>query len=238
VSSTSAERFAAKVAARRRHRITITLAVATVLTLLGWVVLASPWLRVRDVQVVGTERLDPRALAALASGDVGRPLLLADTTSVTARVEAMRLVRSARVTRVWPSTLRITVVERRALAAVPRGGSLSLVDGEGVEVATGRQVPPGLPLVRVDLAVAGPAALRAAVDVVDGLPDALRADVLRIGATSPDRVWMDLRDGSRVEWGSADDTPRKAQVLAALRAQGATLYDVSSPDTPAVKGSR
>ena len=50
---------------------------------------------------------------------------------------------------------------------------------------------------------------------------------------------MQLRDGVRVDWGSANETPLKIAVLAALRASpaaaGASVIDVSAPRLPITK---
>ena len=63
--------------------------------------------------------------------------------------------------------------------------------------------------------------------------------LLAIGADSPDGIWLKVRDstvpgGARVEWGDSAHTPRKARVLTALLLQHGIVYDVRSPDTPAV----
>jgi cell division protein FtsQ len=47
-------------------------------------------------------------------------------------------------------------------------------------------------------------------------------------------VTLGLTDGRTIRWGSADDSARKAQVLAALMSQPGKVYDVSSPDLPTI----
>ena len=44
----------------------------------------------------------------------------------------------------------------------------------------------------------------------------------------------DLANGKTVRWGNADDSARKAAVLAALMTRPGKVYDVSSPDLPTV----
>jgi cell division protein FtsQ len=114
-----------------------------------------------------------------------------------------------------------------------------LVDADGVviERLTGERARrPGLPRVEVDLAAPAPSPRCApASRFATGLPPELRRIVRRIGATTPDRVELRLAGGARVDWGSGDETPRKAQVLLALLPQKASLYDVRSPATPAVR---
>jgi cell division protein FtsQ len=243
VSPTSAERFAARVRARRRRRRLLGALAVLLLAGVGWVALWSPWAAVRTVEVSGTDRVPRAEVAAAAEGEVGRSMLFARTDDVAAAIrEEQPLARSVAVTRQWPSTLRIVLVEREPVAAVPAGRELRLVDADGVvveRVAAGKVAQTsakGLPRVEVDLARPDAvASLRACVEVARGLPASLEKKVRRLGATTPDRVWLELTGGARVDWGSGADTPRKAEVLQALLPQKASFYDVRSPGTPAVR---
>lgn len=57
-----------------------------------------------------------------------------------------------------------------------------------------------------------------------------------LGAQTADSVTFSLREGPRVEWGSADDSALKAQVLTVLldsgQAPAGTVVDVSAPTLP------
>lgn len=239
VSQTSAERFAARVRARRRRQRLVGVLVVLFVALLVWAVLWSPPARVGTVTVTGTQRVDLATVLAVADAEAGRPMLLARTGDVAARIRADQpLVRDVAVTRDWPSTLRVTVTERVPVAAVPAGRGLHLVDTDGVVVdkvgADG--APKGMPRVEVALRERGGVeALRACVAVAQGLPPELARITRRVGATTPDRVWLQLAGGAKVDWGSEADTPRKADVLLALLPQRASSYDVRSPGTPAVR---
>jgi cell division protein FtsQ len=204
--------------------------------------LYSPWATVQEVTVTGTARIPVASVQGMLADQRGRSLLLVDTAVLSARVRALPLVAGVSVRRVWPSGLSVEVRERRAVAAVPAGSGVRLVDVEGVEVATAPRAPAGLPLVQVDLGRAVPGSLAAVLQVLAGLPAPLPRQVSAVGASSPDSVWLTLRDGSRVLWGSPADTADKVVVLsrlrvvaqqAGIRAKG-RVYDVSAPDAPAV----
>jgi cell division protein FtsQ len=119
ISQTSAQRFAAKVRSRRRRRMLAGTGVVTVLVVAVWAALWSSWSTVETVQVTGTQRVDADVVRAAGEREAGQPLLLARVDQVRAEVSRQRLVRSVRVTRHWPSVLRIDVVEREPVAAVP-----------------------------------------------------------------------------------------------------------------------
>jgi cell division protein FtsQ len=248
VSATSAQRFAARVRARRRRRLLIGAAACLLLAGTGWALLAAPWSTVRRIEVFGVHRVDAAAVRAAAQPEVGRPLVLVDTGRIAAEIRREPLVAAVAVSRRWPGTLLVMVRERAAVAAVPAASGVNLVDADGVVVGRATVPPRGLPVIHVALGRAqpppapGPAggsgtpALRACLDVLSGLPAGLRDQVRQIGAGSPLDVWMVLNDGSRVRWGGSEQTARKAEVLLALRRQRAARYDVSAPDAPAVAG--
>jgi cell division protein FtsQ len=220
----------------------VVLAVVLLVVVAAGASLYSPWTTVRRISVSGTHRIDPASVTGLLADQRGRPLLLVDTGALQARVRALGLVAGVSVQRQWPGGLLVVVRERQAVAAVPSGAGVRLVDVDGVEVATAAQAPAGLPVVQVDLATARPGSLPAVLEVLKGLPPSLSTQVSAIGAGSPDSVWLTLVDGSRVLWGSSADTPNKAVVLSRLRvaaqlagARGrGRQYDVSAPDAPAV----
>src|SRR3954470_25019112 len=221
-----------------RRRLLVPLCAAAAVGVLAWGLLASPYATVRSVEVSGaSERWAPAVRAAAASA-VGRRLLLARDGDLRARVEAVPGVRSAVVGVRWPGVLTVTVVERPAAVAVPMSGGVRLFAADGVDLGLQRSAPAGLPLLSVPLAAVGPRTVLAAEQARQALPATLAAEVVRMGATSPDGVWFGLRGGAKVVWGGAGDGAAKAQMLAALRrsapAAPGTTFDVSAPDAPAV----
>ena len=238
-SSGTAERFAAKVASRRRRRWAVGIAAVALLGALGWLALFSPWLKVTQVTVTSLQRVNGVAVHQVVDAEIGRPMVLLDPSAVARRVAAIPLVRETKITRRWPQTVRVEVVERVPVAAVPAGGGgagYRLVDRDGVDVESVSSRPDALPYLDVDVAKAGAAALAAALDVQAGLPTEVNAQVRTLGATSPDGVWFVLRNGARVVWGGADQGELKLDVLRALVTSNAdaAVYDVSAPSTPSV----
>ena len=142
-----------------------------------------------------------------------------------------------------PGAVRAPGVDRRTpAAAVPVAAGGRLVDAAGADLGVVATAPAGVPQVvaggdpgtlasRVD-----GAAVTAVLAVRAQLPPGLAREVTSFGATSVDGVWLALRDGARVEWGSAARPEDKVAALAGLRAAAphAARYDVSAPDAPAL----
>lgn len=199
------------------------------LALLGWLLLASPLLSVRSVAVSGTSRLSADQVRAAADVVRGTPLARVDAAAVIRRVEALRAVAAVRVSRGWPSTLRVRVVERVAVAGIVGPAGVTLVDATGLPFAPAPVLPPGV----VRLQVARPGATdpttRAALAVLAELPQPMRGRLRIVRAASPSSVTLVLRDGRRVLWGGVGDARLKAQAAEALLRMPGSFYDVSRP---------
>ncbi len=221
--------------AARRSRVVAALVALLVLAGAGWALLASPLTALERVTVSGAVRTDPAAVEAAAAAQLGTPLLRLDAEAVRERLSDRPYVAGVELVRRWPRAAEVVVAERVPVAAVPGEGGFALLDAEGAVITTEGEVPPELPVVEVDVASAGAPALRAAGRVARGLPAALRAEVERVGAGSPDDVRLTLRGGVEVRWGSAEQSAAKAQVLGLLRTrvEAAAGYDVSAPEAPA-----
>jgi cell division protein FtsQ len=235
VSTTSAQRFARRVRHRRWRRLLwVALGIALVAGAV-WGVYGSSWLRLRTVEVHGVHRIPASEVQALTASEVGDPMVAVSTDALADRIRTLRLVKGVSVERVWPDSLRVSVEERLPVAAIAHGGQVQLVDDDGVVVETRSTWPARLPRVDVDLRTQGPLAMAAALRVREALPAALLAEVRRLGADSPDGVWLRLANGSLVRWGDEHDAALKVKALQALRKESrhAGTYDVSSPSTPA-----
>jgi cell division protein FtsQ len=222
-----AERWARR---RRALRLTGIAAVALApLALLAWVLLMSPLLAVRTVAVSGTTRLSPEQVRVAADVVRGTPLARVDASAVVRRVQSLRAVADVRVTRAWPSTLKLQVIERKPVVWVSAKSGVTLVDAAGVPFAAAATRPPNI--VRLQVAHPGPKdpTTRAALDVLAVLPQPIRGRVAIVRAASPSSVTLVLRDGRRVLWGGVDDTALKAQAAEALLKMPGSVYDVSRP---------
>jgi len=205
-----------------------TLAVA------AWLLFWSPVLSVRDVRVTGTETVSEQRVVEAAAVASGTPLARLDVGAVADRVREIGAVADVTVVRAWPNEVHIDVTERTALAVVRTAEGYGLLGDDGTVFRAVPKPSPGLPFLdqTVGDATTDPAA-QAALQVALALPAVLATKVAGISADREDAVVVRMRSGATVEWGTADETPRKAQVLLLLLPQRADHYVVSAPETPA-----
>lgn len=211
--------------------------------LVAWVVLASPVFAL-DPQKVETTGygtvVAPEDVAATVAEFEGQSLATLSTSRLADALREIPGVRDAAIERVWPAGLLIELTSREPVAAVPaEGGGYAFLDAEATTVGRADQPPTDLPVVTVPVGEAHSRVLASVLGVINQLPVELRDRVQDVSADTEDTVTFVLRDGPRVEWGSAEDSPLKAQVLQVLlnsgQAAGATVIDVSAPTLPITK---
>lgn len=214
----------------------LTLVLAAVAAGAAWALLASSLVAVRSVPVSGNEVLTDAEIRAVAAVPRGRPLLRVDLAAVDRRVEAVPRVESARVTRAWPRGIAIAIRERTPIAVVADGASLRVLDRHGVLFGEVGTVPKRLPRITLTAASQRRAdALTEVAAVVASLDPAIAHKVRTVEVASMDAIGFMMRNGDRVRWGSADGSPRKAEVLRSLLRLPASTYDVTAPDRPTTR---
>jgi cell division protein FtsQ len=201
---------------------------------LGLLLYFTPVMSARDIVVVGLGAVTQEEVASAVAVEPGTPLLQIDTDTVAERVATIRRVASVRVQREYPSTLRVTVVEREPVVVKDYPDGPHLFDRDGVDFAIAPP-PPGVPY--LDTKNPGPndPPTRAALEVMTSLRPEVAAQVARVDAPSVAAITLQLTDGRQVVWGTTDRTEEKALKLGALLTQPGKTYDVSSPDLPTVK---
>jgi cell division protein FtsQ len=202
---------------------------------IGWMIYGTGVLGVRQVEVSGTALLTPAQVRDAAAVADGTPLARVDTGAVAARVEGLAPVDSAVVSRQWPGTLMIDVVERTGVAVVPQGGAFAVVDDEGVVFRTEGKRPADLPLLQV--AKPGPADVntRAGLEVLASLSPELAAKLISVTVEAPARIRLNL-DGERtIVWGDSSANETKSSVATALLGRKEKTIDVSAPEVVSLR---
>jgi cell division protein FtsQ len=219
------------------------LASVGILGAIGWALLGDRLLVVRAVTVSGTRLVAPAQVLRAADVPAGTPLIRVDTAQVAARVEGIRQVASARVTKDWPDGLSITVTERvPAVAIRMAGGGYDLVDHDGVVVLYAGVKPATLPVFQTSLPASqfrGSPDIAAASAVLAEVPAWLYREVKDAAVSeasgSSESVVLYLDGGQTVVWGGPAGAGVKARELAILMRDQASYYDVSDPDTVLTK---
>ncbi|TAL40941.1 MAG: FtsQ-type POTRA domain-containing protein [Salinibacterium sp.] len=220
----------------RNRRIALGTVSGILVSLIAVVLLAvySPLLSLRTITIDGTSRVDAKELESALSDQLGKPLALIDFDRITKELGVFPLVRSYVTETVPPDTLRIHIVERQPVGQIRRGDGFVLVDPAGVIIDTPAQRVTGLPIIEVAGDRASGRAFDSSVEVLLAMPPSLLSRVDSISARTHDDVTLVLVGvGQHVRWGSAQNSAKKAALLAALiKATNPSRkgeFDVSAP---------
>ena len=234
---------------RRRRRILGWALVGLALAAGVAYLIRTPLFGLSAVRVTGTQAVPRAEVLAASQVRLGEPYLGLDLAAIRARVAALPRVAAVEVTREYPSSLRIAVTERPAVASVSTGALFWLVAADGTVLDSAASRPPGLPYVA---SVPLPAGLRPgsrlppgnelanALTALGGMDPKLERLVTGVNARSLDSLEFTLDDGTRVLYGLAVDQPAKdAAVLLVrrtLKGEGreAQRIDVRNPSAPTV----
>jgi len=209
----------------------LVVCVLTVLAVLAWF---TPVLSVSTVKIDGLVAVPEEQVRDKLEIPSGRSMLRIDTNAMARRVANIPKVRSARVQRVFPSAVKVTVVERTPVLFWDSPQGAHLMDAESMEFAI--EAPPiGVPKLDTEHPGGDDPVTRAAVSVLSVLPAALVIQVDEVVARSISNISLNLRDGRTVLWGGTNDAERKAAVVMPLLTRDGTVFDVSSPNLVTVK---
>lgn len=230
---------------RSRHRRAAWLTAGGVVVVLGVSILIavfSPLMALRTIEIKGTSRVDDAALRQALSEQIGTPLARLDFAAIKQDIAGFPLIESYVTEEEPPHTLVVTVTERSPVVAVKTGDSYALVDPAGIVVQSAPQQPDTMPLADLGQVELGSSVFRTMTEVVLALPSTVRAQVSGVSASTADDVTLTMKDGSKVVWGSPDDSDAKAALLDALvkdhagRDPGTAVeYDVSAPDNGIIR---
>ncbi len=236
---------------RRRKNQLRALAAGTliVLAILGFRALyRSSVFEIRSVEVVGIEHLSREAVIQKAALPEGATLLRFPKAAIAQRIAADPWVAEVHVTRDFPHTLRIRIVERVPFARVDTGqAAIWLVDANGMVLGEdSAEASVAVPVVRdvpgLDCKPGRRSTsevLHNALRVLAGISPELYSQVRAVSAPSIDETALVTTSNVELMFGEAVDLAKKdAVVRRIMQEQGASVVfiDVRNPDRPVSRG--
>ncbi|MDA3017147.1 MAG: UDP-N-acetylmuramate dehydrogenase [Actinomycetota bacterium] len=209
------------------------------------VVLASPIIGVREIQIEGARYMSADLLLAVEKSLDGKSILTVDTNSAERRLEGDPWVESVRIRQFFPSRLVVEIVERKPVAFYVGVDNRSrVVDSQGRVLA----VETGQPTAYLQITGVGPnlapgssagTVYKAAAQLAGGFPEELNDRVLNVGVGGPNQLVMTLRSGTLINFGPPSDLQNKLiSLVVLLRRQDLKQIisiDLTDPQTPTVK---
>jgi len=223
---------------RRRLRWFTVLGLGVAGIILVLLLLTSPLLSVRNVEVEGVVYANPELVASIVDSIDGEPILTVDLDAAEDKLLMIPWVRQARVSMHLPSRVTIEVVERTPIAyfrsvdgfnrVIDRDGRvLDVIEGDPVDftpiIGTGPNLSAGQNTEQPFLGAA---------ELINALPSELRTRLLRVTVSPEGEVSLALTNDVEVLFGRPDDFQAKlVGVVNEIKRQGSRRYaiiDVSS----------
>jgi len=214
----------------------------------GFVLLRSPFFEVRRVLVRGNQFLAEDKIKAVAGIGTGVNIFKLDLAVAAENLKMIPMVKEAQVTRVLPSTVLITIRERRPLGLLTTEEGFIEVDEEGVCLQKAGAGTPGLPVITgVTSNVVNPGEvvkaerLEDVLRVLGGLPGETIVKLSEVHVDQDKQIKIYTMEGIQCRFGTATEIQEKgavlAQVLQEIYKQGAKVkyIDLSCPEVPVVK---
>ena len=211
---------------------------------LALIVLASPIVAVRTVQVEGAKYADAALVRSVSDSLKGKSVLTVDTKTAVERLESDPWIKSARITTSLPSRVLIQInesipvawflgVDNRARVIDEDGLVLSVVEGRPTQYmwieGPGSNLTAG---------ASSTATYRAAGQLAMSLPSELAPMVKHLGVAGSEQITMTLKTGTVINFGAPVDMRNKlVNVVVLLRRQDVNSIisiDVST-GTPVVQ---
>ena len=230
---------------RKRTKYLVTGSAFFAVIVLVLIVLASPIIAVRQVDIEGPKYMNEDVLVAVEQSLLGKALLTVDTRAASRRLEEDPWVETVRIRQFFPSRLLIEIAERVPVAwFIGVDNRARIVDAQGRVLA----VEDGQPTEYLQITGVGPnlspgnsagALYKAAAQLATGLPEELAKIVLNVGTGGPNQLVMTLRSGTLVNFGEPVDVLNKLiSLVVLLRRQDSRQIisiDLSNPDIPTVQ---
>lgn len=228
---------------RRRRQIRIAIAFVVIVTVVvGTIALyRSQAFSIDEVQVIGAERLTADAVRGRAAVPRDATLLRYPAREIKKRLLAYAWIAEAQVTRDFPHTLRIRIIERRPIASVDTGDTFWAVDKTGMVLGEqSLEETSTLPVVRdipgLDLKpgrASTSEVLANTLGVLSGISDELRGNLRAVTAPSIDETTLLTTENVEILIGEATELETKSlRALTIMRkyAGNVVFIDVRSTE--------
>jgi len=186
-----------------------------------------PILKVSSFEVEGNEHVAAEDAEQASGVATGSNLVRLNAREAAQGVASLPWVESATVSRAFPSTVHISVVEHEAVAYVEDGGRTVLVDDKGKEFV--EDTPPAEAIQLTGNTASGSPEMQAAVDAVSALPAEVRTRVKTLEIEDTYSLTFVTDDDKTIFWGAAEDNANKAIAFEDVLQLEGDSWNISNP---------
>ena len=213
---------------KRKRRFAIAGAVIAGLAVCGIALPFTPLMPVKGVVVDGNDVLTPEAVQAQSDIELGTPMGLVKVRRAAENIVQDPWVDVVTVHRDWPSTVRVDLKERVAVAYLQQPDGAHLIDTEGKDFLIAEPPVGAMELVGVD--VENKEQMRDAVAIAASISSGARAQVAALEANGRYSFVLRLHDNRRVVWGASEDNANKSLAFETVLQREGAEFNISNPE--------
>ena len=199
---------------KRKRRFAIAGAVIAGLAVCGIALPFTPLMPVKGVVVDGNDVLTPMGLVKVRRA--------AENIVQDPWVDVVTVHRD------WPSTVRVDLKERVAVAYLQQPDGAHLIDTEGKDFLIAEPPVGAMELVGVD--VENKEQMRDAVAIAASISSGARAQVAALEANGRYSFVLRLHDNRRVVWGASEDNANKSLAFETVLQREGAEFNISNPE--------
>ncbi len=212
----------------KRLRLLVLIAVIYLVAAGGIKLYNSSYFNVKKITVIGNRQLSDKEVKKLSDVRVSKDSLLKISVSeIEKRLLKNSLIKSTEVSRDFPDTIRIKIVEREPIACLTFKDKLFLIDKDLFVLLAGSSADvfdlPQIKDLKLNHVQVGKRInseiLSQAIKSLTSLNPSLRADIDFVSAASVDRISFFTLDNIEILYGKAGDIERKNFVLKEILAE-------------------
>jgi cell division protein FtsQ len=197
----------------------------------------TPLFAIKQITVVGTQRLSAEKLVSTLQPLLEKPLTMVSNQEVADLLAGFELIETFALQAEPPNTLRVKVRERQPLLIISQSGQRQMFDAAGVRIAVAT-AEDELPVFDFQGNTQQDPRFAHAVELLLSLPLDTYSAISSVSVSEQLTSQFVLKEsGIRVFWGANSEPLLKAEVLdSLLKTSGDKVrrIDVSSPNAPVV----
>ncbi len=203
---------------------------------------------ISDITFKGNKSLSGEELLMISNIGERANFFRLDEKVIAKNLEEHPIIRKAVVHKLFPSSLKIEIEERVALAVLPKEGHFVEIDSEGVAMKFTRSPDDAMPIITgIDTSVltlgerVQTPGLESALEIIVNLSEDTRKELSEINLTVPIDIHMYTIDGLKIYIGQAERLANKVRVLESIlknineRGLKVEYVDIRYENAPVVK---
>ncbi len=217
----------------RKARVLTAVAIVFLVVVIAAVAWLYPIFTVKQVNYEGQQHTTVEELEGAVGEVTGQNFLRVNTNQIATKVAALPWVAETKVSKQFPSTINVHIVEHQAVLYAPRSDGDHLVDTNGVTFVI-EPHPEGAVAV-TNTTEDDQEFFKSVISVLEAIGDENQSEIAEVRLAGSDSVEILLHDGRVIFWGASENNHDKAVAFGVALSRAEQELDISGAPVIAVR---